>query len=78
MFTKILTWLRVNGASFLGALQAVIKAAKELATAVINLLSIFIPAMAAQATILKVRGVFELIDSWIERIKVWLLAVVVK
>jgi hypothetical protein len=73
---KILTWLKMNGASLLGALQLVIKAVKEAITAIVNLVSIVIPAMAAEAVILKVRGVCEAVDGWIEKVKVWLLAIV--
>ena len=76
MFTKILTWLRMNGASLLGALQLVIKGLKETATAVVNVLSIFMPALAAEKIILKIRSVGEAIDGVIEKIKAWLLAVV--
>jgi ACT domain-containing protein len=76
MITKILTWIRMNGASVLGSLQLVIKAIKEAATAVVNILSIFMPALAAEKIILKIRSVGEAIDGVIEKIKAWLLAVV--
>jgi hypothetical protein len=76
MFTKIMTWLRVNGASVLGALQAVIKAFKELFTAVINLISIIVPVAWAQGLVDRVRSFCEMIDGWVEKVKVWLLDVV--
>ena len=76
MFTKILTWLRMNGASILAAAQLLVKAVKETITAVINVLSLIIPSMAAESIILKVRAVCESIDAWIEKIKAWLLVVV--
>jgi hypothetical protein len=76
MITKILTWVKMNGASLLAALQLFIKAIKELLTAAVNLISIFMPALAAEGFILKVRAVCEAIDAWIEKGKAWLLAAV--
>jgi hypothetical protein len=66
----------MNGASLLASFQVLVKACKEAITAVINILSIFFPAMAAETFILKVRGVCNKIDEVIEKAKVWLLAVV--
>jgi len=74
--TKILTWIKVNLASVLGMIQASIKAVKEVLTAVINLISIFIPAIAAQKIVLKIRGMLETLDGWIEKIKPYLVLVV--
>ena len=76
MITKLMTWVRMNGASLLAAVQLFIKGLKETATAVINVLSIFMPALAAEKIILAIRGIAESIDGWIEKGKVWLLAVV--
>jgi len=70
---KILTWLRMNGASILGITQAVIKALKELLTAVVNLISIFIPAISAQKIVEVVRDILNTIDEWVEKIKETLL-----
>lgn len=73
LITKILTWLRANGASVLGAFQAVLKAIKELLTAVVNLLSIFLPAAATSKIVDSIRAVVNTIDGGVEFVKVWLL-----
>jgi len=73
---KILTWIKANLASLVGIIQAAIKALKEVLTAIINLLSIFIPAIAAQKIVLKIREVLEMVDGWIEKIKPYLILVV--
>lgn len=73
-FNKILTWLRMNGATICGLIQTAIKALKEIATGLINLFSIFAFTQGAEALILKVRGFFEMLDGWIEVVKNWLLA----
>jgi hypothetical protein len=66
---KIFTWLKVNLASVVGALQLVVKAIKELLTASVNLLSIFFPAIAAQKLVLVIRAALEWLDSKLELIK---------
>ena len=72
MIAKIISWVMLNGATLLGCLQAVIKAIKELLTGMINLISIFIPGITAQKWVDAVRGVLNLIDDWIEKIKGYL------
>ena len=76
MITKIITWIKVNGASILGIAQAVIKGLKEILTAVVNLLSIFIPTIPAQKIVVAIRAFLELIDGWIEKIKLALIPVI--
>ena len=66
---KVYTWILANGATLLGCLQAVIKAIKELLTGVINLISLFVPKVAAQAWIDAVRNALNIVDGWIENIK---------
>ena len=73
MLLKIFTWIMANGATLLGLLQAIIKALKELATGVVNLLSLVIPNSKAQLIVDKVRGVFNAIDEVIEKIKGYLI-----
>ena len=73
LITKILTWLRMNGATICGLIQTVIKALKEIATGLINLLSIFAFTATAEALIIKIRTFFQMLDGWIEIAKVWLL-----
>jgi phage-related protein len=66
---KIWTWILANGASVLGIIQAVIKAVKEILTAVVNLLSIFIPSDKIEKIVMAVRNILNKIDEWIEIIK---------
>jgi len=73
MISKILTWIKVNGASILGIIQATIKSLKEVLTAVVNLISIFIPAIVAQKIVLTIRKILETLDGWIEKIKPYLI-----
>ena len=75
--SKILTWLKVNIASILGIAQAVIKAIKELLTAVVNLLSIFFPSIAMQKLVVAIRDILNKIDEYIEKIKPYLIPKVV-
>lgn len=72
---KIFTWLRANGASIIGAVQAVLKALKELLTAIVNLISLIMPAAAAQGMINGIRAVINVIDAGLEAIKKWLLRI---
>ena len=78
LVNKVITWIKMNFATVFGLAQAVIKALKEIATGLINLLSIFAFTASAEAIIVKVRGFFELLDTWLEIAKTWLLANVVK
>jgi hypothetical protein len=71
--TKIITWILANGATVLGLAQAIIKALKELATGIVNLLSLVIPNSKVPAIVEKVRGVFNIIDEVIEKIKGYLI-----
>ena len=73
MFTKIWTWIKLNGASVLGIAQAVIKALKEVVTAIVNLLSIFLPAISAQKIVVWIRNALNTLDEWIEKIKPYLI-----
>jgi hypothetical protein len=77
IFLKLWTWLKVNLASIIGAAQLVIKALKELLTAIINLISIFFPAAGAQKFVLALRAGFEAVDAFIEKIKPYLIPAVV-
>ena len=70
---KVLTWILANGATLLGLLQAIVKALKELATGIVNLLSLVIPNSKVPAIVEKVRGVFNFIDEVIEKIKGYLI-----
>lgn len=69
IFLKIYTWIKANLASILGIAQAAIKGLKEVLTAIVNLISIFIPAFAAQSIVLKIRLILNAIDEFIEKYK---------
>jgi len=70
---KIIAWIAANGASVFALAQALVKAAKELATAVFNVLSLFLPAETTKKLVAKVRAIFNAIDAGLEFIKKWLL-----
>ena len=73
MINKIVTWLKANLASVIGIIQAVIKALKEVLTAIVNLISIFIPSITAQKIVVAIRDFLNKIDDWIEQIKPYLI-----
>ncbi len=66
---KIFTWLKVNAASILGITQAIIKVIKEVITAILNILSLFLRTYKAQALTIEVRDIVNVIDDFIEKIK---------
>ena len=70
---KIINWIMINGATLLGLLQAIIKALKELATGVVNLLSLVMPQSGAKKAVEVVRGMFNKVDEIIEKIKGFLI-----
>ena len=71
--SKIIVWVLANGATLLGCLQAIIKALKELATGVVNLLSLIMPQAATNKVVETVRGALNKVDGWIEVVKGYLL-----
>jgi hypothetical protein len=73
IFIKIVSWLKMNGAAVIGCIQALIKAVKEVLTAALDLISIFIPVAVAQGIIDKVRAVLTAIDGALEKVKPFLL-----
>jgi len=70
---KIISWILLNGATLCGILQAIIKALKELATGIVNLISLFIPNSKIPAVVEKVRDAFNVVDGIIENIKGYLI-----
>jgi phage-related protein len=70
---KVITWIMANGATLLGLLQAIVKAVKELLTGVVNLISLILPQSTANKAVEAVRGVLNMIDEVIEKIKGYLL-----
>lgn len=65
---RIKAWIKVNGASVLGIIQAFVKFFKEIATAIINLLSIIAP-QKSQKFILAMREWLNRIDKAIDVVK---------
>jgi hypothetical protein len=73
---KILGTLPLTITSILGILQAVIKLAKEIITAVINILFPLFPDGAKFKTfVTKVRDFINKISDWFETVKSWLLKI---
>ena len=77
IITKVITWIRMNGATLLGLIQLGIKGVKEVLTGLVNVISIFLPASKAEMIILNVRSLLEKVDGVIEIIKQKLLAMVI-
>jgi phage-related protein len=73
---KIWTWIKVNIASLVGIIQLVIKALKELLTAIVNLLSIFFPVIGSQKVVLWIRSILETLDNLIEKAKPYLIPII--
>ena len=73
---KIWIWIKANGASILGIIQAAIKALKEVLTAIVNLLSIFFPVIGSQQVVIKIRDFLNMVDEWIEKLKPYLIPVI--
>lgn len=71
--SKIIVWVMANGATLLGVLQAIVKAIKELVTGVVNLLSIFMTAEAAEVSVKTLRGLLNKVDEAIEKVKGFLI-----
>jgi hypothetical protein len=67
--TKIFQWVLLNGATLIGVLQSIIKAIKELATGVVNLLSLFMTKEAAEVSVTSIRWALNKIDAVLESIK---------
>lgn len=68
---KVWTWIKANGASVLGLVQAALKMVKEIVTAILNFVSIAFPVSAFERFILKIRDIVNVIDGWIEKIKAY-------
>lgn len=73
---KIVKWVPLNIVSVFGILQAVIKLAKEIVTAVVNFLAsivILIPGVDlknANAVVEAIRAWIEKVDAGVEKVKV--------
>lgn len=66
---KILAWIGANGASLIAIIQCIVKALKEISTAVINLISLILPTSGWIKVVEKVRGWFNTVDDFLETIK---------
>jgi sorbitol-specific phosphotransferase system component IIC len=71
---KIISWVMVNGATFLGLLQSIVKIVKELLTGVVNLLSLFLTQEQAEKVVKAVRSAVNVIDDVLEKIKAVLIS----
>jgi len=71
--TKIITWLKMNGATVVATLQLVVKALKEALTALLNFVSLVLPTAKVEAFILKTRELLNKVDAALEKAKAWLL-----
>jgi hypothetical protein len=66
---KIISWVMVNGATAIAALQVITKAVKELLTGVVNLLSLFLTQEQAEKVVKAVRSAVNVVDDVLEKIK---------
>ena len=79
VLVKVAKWVPLNIVSVLGVVQAIIKFAKEVVTAVVNLLLalvVLLPGVdfkKANAVVEAVRGWIEKLDGWVEKGKGYIL-----
>jgi len=73
---KIVNWILLVLPSIFGIVQAVLKFVKEVLTAVVNCLYPIIPSKKFQGVVEAVRGVVNVVDDWIEKIKSAVLGVI--
>lgn len=73
LINKIWSWIKMNIATILGTAQLLVKALKELLTAIINVLSIFFPVIATEKFIMATRDILNKLDEWIEKAKPYLI-----
>jgi len=66
---KVIVWLFSNFASIVALIQALLKAVKEVGTALVNLLSLLIPKAKAESAVKGLRAIVNAIDSFLETIK---------
>ena len=66
---KLLSWVALNGASVLGIVQAIIKCAKELITAILNLFAVVVPNDKFKQIVLTVRDWVNKVDAFVEQYK---------
>ena len=70
---KILKWLPKNIVTVFGVIQGLIKIIKELATGIVNLLSILIADSKYIVVINAVRSKVNAVDRWVEKVKAFFL-----
>ena len=73
LLKKLIAYLPTNLGALLGILQAVVKFVKEIATLALDLIAPLIPGDGDDKAIQAVRDFCNMIDEWIEKIKVFLL-----
>jgi hypothetical protein len=71
---NLIKWVPVNLAGIFGIVQAVVKLVKEVLTVVVNILFPLFPDEGKfEKFITKMRSIVNVVDSWIETIKGYLL-----
>ena len=70
---KLLKWIPANIVSILGIAQVIVKLLKEILTAIVNIAYPIIPAGKFKDIVNAVRNWVNIADSWIEKIKSFLL-----
>ena len=73
MFTKIIQWAGLYGASAIGIVQVAIKFVKEVITLIVNILFPIIPDGKFEQAVLKVRELVNKVDEWVEKLKQWII-----
>ena len=75
MLNKLLSYLPKNIGAIIGIVQALIKLGKEICTLLLDILYPVIPNASFKGIVEKVRGIFNTVDEWLEKIKVFLLRI---
>ena len=69
LIKKVLSWVKVNGATIIAVIQTILKGIKEVLTGIVNLLSLFLSVEKAASIVKVVRNIINVCDSLLEKIK---------
>lgn len=75
LIKKLISWLPKNIGAMIGIGQAFLKVGKEICTLLLDIVAPIIPGNKDDIIIAAVRNVFNIVDAWMEKIKVFLLKV---
>lgn len=77
LLARLKSFIPKNIASIFGIVQVIVKFGKEVATLFYNLICpiLVIPNIDDEKIVAKIRDIFNLVDGWIEKIKVYLLKI---